>query len=246
MEAGRIDAVVFPVWAQLPALNGDRNTQLMAPVPDPKGGVTALASSLTFVGSTLQWPALSVPSGYVGDGLPQGLQILGRAWDEARIIGYAYAYEQATRHRVPPQSTPSLAASLATKFIGAWKLAEIRDRDPVSGVETPATRPGVDGQLVYTANGRLSVQIIRAGREQAPAGSAEGFSSYFGTWSLLPAEHCVIHQQDGNLNLAQTGQSAKRYYSFDPAGRLALTTPARKRDGATKEMQSVLVWTRIP
>ena|GEM_PF-36531 len=246
MDSRMIDAVVFPVWAQLPALNGDRNTRLMATEPDPKGGVTALSSSLTFVGSTLQWPALSVPSGYLGEGLPQGLQILGRAWDEVRIISYAFAYEQATRHRRPPPSTPPLADSLVSRFIGTWKLHSIRDRDPATGVETPAARAGRDGQLVYAANGRLSVQIIRDGRESAPAGSSDGFSSYFGTWKLVPSEEYVLHQQDGNLNTTQTGQAAKRYYAFDAEGRLALTTPPRRRDGETKETQSVLVWTRTP
>ena len=111
MDAGKIDAVIFPTWAQLPVVNGDRNTQLMTEEPDPKGGVTGLGSSLTFVGSTLQWPALSVPSGYLGQGLPVGLQILGRAWDEAKIIGYAYAYEQATHYRRPPASTPPLSVA---------------------------------------------------------------------------------------------------------------------------------------
>jgi amidase len=109
MDAGKIDAVIFPTWAQLPAINGDRNTQLVAePKPAPSAGPTALGSGLTFVGSSLQWPALSVPGGYLGEGLPQGLQILGRAWDEAKIIGYAFAYEQATHHRRPPASTPAL------------------------------------------------------------------------------------------------------------------------------------------
>ncbi len=109
MDGGRIDAVVFPTWAQLPAINGDRNTQLTdEPKPGKAAGPTALGSSLTFVGSSLQWPALSVPSGYI-KGLPVGLQILGRAWDEARLIEYAYAYEQATHHRLPPPTVPPLA-----------------------------------------------------------------------------------------------------------------------------------------
>ncbi|WP_043113700.1 amidase family protein [Solimonas soli] len=112
MDAARIDAVIFPTWAQLPVLNGDRNTQITSGEPDPKGGVTGLSSSLTFVGSTLQWPALSVPNGYLGEGLPVGLQILGRAWDESRIIGYAYAYEQATHYRRPPASVPPLPPDL--------------------------------------------------------------------------------------------------------------------------------------
>jgi Asp-tRNA(Asn)/Glu-tRNA(Gln) amidotransferase A subunit family amidase len=109
MDAGKIDAVIFPTWAQLPAINGDRNTQLVAePKPAPSAGPTAPGSGLTFVGSALQWPALSVPSGYLGEGLPQGLQILGRAWDEGKIIGHAFAYEQATHRHRPPAATPPL------------------------------------------------------------------------------------------------------------------------------------------
>jgi Asp-tRNA(Asn)/Glu-tRNA(Gln) amidotransferase A subunit family amidase len=108
MDADRIDALVFPVWAQLPPINGDRNTQIVAePKPAPDAAPTVLTSSLGFVASSLQWPAISVPRGFI-EGLPQGLQIVGRAWDEARIIGYAYAYEHATHHRRPPPTTPSL------------------------------------------------------------------------------------------------------------------------------------------
>jgi Asp-tRNA(Asn)/Glu-tRNA(Gln) amidotransferase A subunit family amidase len=65
-------------------------------------------AAIVGIASATQWPALSVPSGYLGGGLPQGLQILGRAWEEAKIIGYAYAYEQATHHRRPPPTVPPL------------------------------------------------------------------------------------------------------------------------------------------
>ncbi|MDQ6767058.1 MAG: Asp-tRNA(Asn)/Glu-tRNA(Gln) amidotransferase subunit GatA [Candidatus Eremiobacteraeota bacterium] len=42
-------------------------------------------------------PALSVPAGYVND-LPVGLQIVAPAFEEARMLGVAHAYEQATHH----------------------------------------------------------------------------------------------------------------------------------------------------
>lgn len=111
MSAANVDALVFPTWAQLPAMNGDRNTQIAAePKPAPNAAPTHLGSSLTFVGSMLQWPAISVPSGFLGEGLPVGLQILGRAWDDANVVRYAYAYERATQHRRPPSTTPPLTA----------------------------------------------------------------------------------------------------------------------------------------
>jgi len=41
-------------------------------------------------------PAVSVPCGYSSEGLPIGLQLAGRAWDEATVLRAAYAYGAAT------------------------------------------------------------------------------------------------------------------------------------------------------
>jgi aspartyl-tRNA(Asn)/glutamyl-tRNA(Gln) amidotransferase subunit A len=41
-------------------------------------------------------PAISVPCGFDGAGLPIGLQIAGRAWDEATVLRTARAHERAT------------------------------------------------------------------------------------------------------------------------------------------------------
>ncbi len=38
-------------------------------------------------------PALSVPCGFSPDGLPVGLQIVGKAWDETKVLRAGYAYE---------------------------------------------------------------------------------------------------------------------------------------------------------
>jgi amidase len=54
------------------------------------------------------FPMVVVPMGFGTLGLPMGLGILGRPYDDGRILGYAYAYEQATRHRRPPALTRPL------------------------------------------------------------------------------------------------------------------------------------------
>ena len=41
-------------------------------------------------------PAISVPCGFTPDGLPVGLQIVGRPFEEATVLHLAYAYEQST------------------------------------------------------------------------------------------------------------------------------------------------------
>lgn len=49
-------------------------------------------------------PAISLPCGFTGAGLPIGLQIIGPHWGEARVLQLAHAYEQATawHKRQPP------------------------------------------------------------------------------------------------------------------------------------------------
>ena len=49
-------------------------------------------------------PAISVPCGFTPEGLPVGVQIVGRHRDEWGVLQLAYAYQQATRHcdRRPP------------------------------------------------------------------------------------------------------------------------------------------------
>jgi amidase len=47
-------------------------------------------------------PAVVVPGGFYSDGLPFGLEISARPWKDGDLLGWAYAYEQVTRHRRPP------------------------------------------------------------------------------------------------------------------------------------------------
>ena len=49
-------------------------------------------------------PALVLPCGFTPDGMPVGLQLFGRAFDEAGVLSFGYGYEQATdwHRRRPP------------------------------------------------------------------------------------------------------------------------------------------------
>jgi Asp-tRNA(Asn)/Glu-tRNA(Gln) amidotransferase A subunit family amidase len=49
------------------------------------------------------FPAITVPAGFTENGLPVGVEFLSRPFEEATLIELAYAYEQHTEHREPPQ-----------------------------------------------------------------------------------------------------------------------------------------------
>lgn len=95
MDASSVDAVIYPTWRNPPAhidrgeeeYRGD-NSQEVAP-----------ATGL---------PAITVPMGFTYGGLPAGLQILARPYHELLLFRLAYAYEQGTHHRVPPEGFPAL------------------------------------------------------------------------------------------------------------------------------------------
>lgn len=47
-------------------------------------------------------PAVSIPAGFYATGLPFGLELSTRRWRDGDLIGWAFAYEQATKYRKPP------------------------------------------------------------------------------------------------------------------------------------------------
>jgi aspartyl-tRNA(Asn)/glutamyl-tRNA(Gln) amidotransferase subunit A len=51
-------------------------------------------SSLTRAGNYLDLPAVSVPCGLTVNGMPAGLQIMGRPQDEAPVVALAAAFER--------------------------------------------------------------------------------------------------------------------------------------------------------
>jgi len=95
MDRAAVDVLVYPSWTNPPA-------HLDRPEEEYKGDNSQLVAPDTGM------PAASVPMGYVAGRLPAGLQILARRFDEPTIFRIAYAYEQMTRHRHPPDDFPRL------------------------------------------------------------------------------------------------------------------------------------------
>ncbi|MBI2821406.1 MAG: amidase [Acidobacteria bacterium] len=98
MADNRLDAIVYKAVEHPPTLI----SQGVNPPYVNMKGAQHWNTFLVFV------PTIVVPAGFTTDKLPAGITFLGRPYDEATVIRLAYAYEQATRHRRPPESTPPL------------------------------------------------------------------------------------------------------------------------------------------
>lgn len=60
------------------------------------------------------YPHMVVPAGYIGR-VPQGLSFFGPQWSDQELLSYAYAYEQATLLRQPPEAVnPELLAGVCS------------------------------------------------------------------------------------------------------------------------------------
>jgi hypothetical protein len=97
MEELKLDVLAYPPLGRKAAIIGE-----------PQGGGTNCQLS-----ASSGLPAISMPAGLTDDGVPIGVELLGRAWTEPRLLAIAYAYEQATHLRRPPSTTPALVGGKA-------------------------------------------------------------------------------------------------------------------------------------
>lgn len=137
LDANRLDALIYPTVRRKAAYIGE-----------PQRGANCQLSAVSGL------PALSMPAGFTTDGLPIGMELLGRPLSDARLVSFAYDYETAVHPRRAPPTTPALVAGKAPTPRTAIAKA-------VSGTAS------IDGRFSFDPTKRsLSYDITAAG---APA-----------------------------------------------------------------------------
>ena len=101
MADQQLDAIVHATYDHPPSEIGPHD------MTDPQLDTTGRGSNRR-LSPVLGFPALTVPAGFTVGGLPVGLEFLARPYAEPTLFRFGYAYEQATRHRKPPMTTPAL------------------------------------------------------------------------------------------------------------------------------------------
>ena len=145
MEEQKLDALAYPTLRRKPAR-----------INEPQGGSGCQLSAST------GFPAITVPAGFTVDGMPVGLELLGRAFDDAKLLSYAYSYEQATHHRRAPARTPVLGERSNLPLL-AWQ-SSVRASGTAGTISAKFTLDPATNELTYdiTATGFQEGEILAA------------------------------------------------------------------------------------
>jgi hypothetical protein len=148
---------------------------------------------------------------------------------------------------------PQGAASPSSLLVGTWKLVSCESRFEDGKVEPTL---GIDpiGQLMYDANGRMSVHLMRRDRAAFASSDLHGATpqeakaafdvhqSYFGSYTMDLAAGTVSHHIEGGSFPNWTGTTQKRFFKLE-GKRLSLSTAAIPIDG--KQVRLFLIWERV-
>lgn len=99
MGMHRLDALLYPDVQVLPPLRSDLYAGRWTTLTFPTN---------TLIASQAGLPAISVPAGFTEDGIPVGIELVGKLYDEPTLLRLAYAYERVSAARRPPASAPPL------------------------------------------------------------------------------------------------------------------------------------------
>jgi aspartyl-tRNA(Asn)/glutamyl-tRNA(Gln) amidotransferase subunit A len=101
-----VDALVLPT-IPMPAITIEQIDQDIS-IDGITENATAALLSLTMPFNLAGLPAISFPCGFTATGLPIGLQVVGKPFEEAMILRIAHAYQQLTdwhsRNSLPERS----------------------------------------------------------------------------------------------------------------------------------------------
>jgi amidase len=102
MDAANVDAVVYPGLLSDISLN-DGGGGGMGKVAFGRRDTPSAGNGV---------PTIAIPAGANPNGQPVNIQLMGRAWDDARLVGFAYAFERlanaAGSGHVPATTVPAL------------------------------------------------------------------------------------------------------------------------------------------
>jgi Asp-tRNA(Asn)/Glu-tRNA(Gln) amidotransferase A subunit family amidase len=146
MDSLNLDALAYPTIPERPVLVGM-----------PQSVSSCNLSAQTGL------PAIAMPAGFTNDGLPTGLELMGKPFTDARLVAFAYAFEQAGARRRPPPTTPPLINGRAPVNVGF----NVSAGPPATAASVGFTFNPTTSELAYSArpmgvnNAKVTAVVIR-------------------------------------------------------------------------------------
>lgn len=182
-----VDAVIYPGFLTSIG-NNDASSAIFS--SDRASGVPT---------QTIGLPTAILPIGHNEEGQSNNVQIVGRAWDDAEVLGMGYALEQRTKAAMATRFAPALAWSGPAASVTALSLASTAT---TYGTATTAT---VTVTADPAATGQVSVEI--AGREVT--GHLSGGTAQVALPADLPVgTHLVTARYAGSATVAPSVATA--------------------------------------
>ena len=196
LDSNRYDALVYPTMRRKAALIGE-----------PARGSTCQLSAVTGL------PALSIPAGFTPDGLPIGVELLGRPLSDARLLAFAYDYEQASHPRRAPSTTPPLVNGRVPVPL-AYSAVATRAGTTVQGAFAfDATRRMLTYNVKVSGTSPAGVHAIALARDSAGVPgpiirrlAAQGIANARGEFLLGEADRPSLRAGRLRLTLVSAGQ----------------------------------------
>ena len=103
------------------------------------------------------------------------------------------------------------------RFVGAWRLAWMEEPGPDGTMIRITDRKGT---LMYTGDGRMSVQIQFPAAQSSVSNDyiSNGYEASFGTYEVDERAQTITRHVDGSITRGLIGQSLTRAYRFSDGG----------------------------
>jgi len=160
----------------------------------------------------------------------------------------------AAAQQKPPTTAPAAPKALKDQLVGTWRLL-IADAVNPDKSQTPQFGPNPEGTLIFTANGRYSLQIMRYNRPKFAAndrtkGTADEnkaaisqMVSHFGSWTVDEANKTITFRIEGSSYPNWEGTMQTRMIqSINPNDALVYTVP----NPDTGTLPAMVAWKWVP
>lgn len=203
---GALDAVVFPGLRSVISLNDGGSSSFGRGDPPSNNAGT---------------PTVAFPAGVNVNGEPFDLQIVGKAWSDPQLLGYAYAFDQVAHGQIETDSAPALryvpdaappvvteptppVAPVTTAPSATAPPAEMTPREPVvRRVKILGTR-----QIAVTAKGTFALRLRCA--SEATSRCRIGIAVLRGGKAIAHARPNLVAGRAVTVRLRLTGTARQR------------------------------------